>query len=88
MRIDINCPFDQKDEAKALGARWDSFHKTWYITKISNLYKFAKWVPQDVMDYHLTKIATRKKQKPQAPVEGSKKIDKMLEELSAHWNSI
>ena len=88
MRIDINCPYDQKEEAKALGARWDSFHKTWYITKISNLYKFAKWVPQDVINIHLTKIAKRKKGKSQKPVEGSKKIDKMLAELGSHWNSI
>lgn len=29
-RVDIAVPFSEKDEAKALGARWDSAEKTWY----------------------------------------------------------
>ncbi|HBD4305845.1 TPA: DNA primase, partial [Escherichia coli] len=30
-RIDINVPYNEKDEAKRLGARWDATRKTWYI---------------------------------------------------------
>lgn len=29
-RVNIAVPFSEKDEAKALGARWDSAEKTWY----------------------------------------------------------
>mgnify|MGYP001312764053 CR=1 FL=1 len=29
----IHCPFQQKTEAKALGALWSGAHKTWYAAK-------------------------------------------------------
>ncbi|MFI3136422.1 MAG: DUF5710 domain-containing protein, partial [Methylococcaceae bacterium] len=31
-KIYLNVPFAQKDEAKALGARWDAAQKKWYIS--------------------------------------------------------
>ncbi|WP_240533860.1 DUF5710 domain-containing protein [Aeromonas veronii] len=31
MRIDLQVPFDEKDEAKRCGARWDTASKVWYI---------------------------------------------------------
>ena len=30
-RIYLAVPFDEKDQAKALGARWDKAVKAWYI---------------------------------------------------------
>ena len=45
MRINLNCPFAEKDEAKALGARWDSERKVWYIKDVRDLNPFAKWIP-------------------------------------------
>ncbi|MCR5012490.1 MAG: DUF5710 domain-containing protein [Lachnospiraceae bacterium] len=39
----INCPFEQKDEAKALGARWDPNRKQWYYTGDKNPENFRKW---------------------------------------------
>ena len=29
-RIDLRVPYSEKDEAKALGARWDAGSKRWY----------------------------------------------------------
>lgn len=29
-RVDLQVPFAEKDEAKRLGARWDSRQRTWY----------------------------------------------------------
>lgn len=29
-RIDLRVPYSEKDEAKALGARWDASVKKWY----------------------------------------------------------
>lgn len=48
-KIAINVPFKEKDEAKALGARWDANGKTWYYTNPADADKFAKWLPQKFM---------------------------------------
>jgi ribonuclease HI len=37
-KIYLNVPFDEKDEAKKLGAKWDKSKKRWYITP-KNKYK-------------------------------------------------
>ena len=39
----IKVPFDEKDEAKGLGARWDSAKKSWYCNK-KDVDKFSKWI--------------------------------------------
>lgn len=44
-RIDLNVPFDEKDEAKRLGSRWDPENKTWYIPDGTYLEPFEKWIP-------------------------------------------
>jgi len=87
MRINLHCPYSEKEEVKSLGARWDSFEKTWYIVNHINLYKFAKWIPKEVMDFHLDAIA-RRKNKPKKFAKGNKKISKMLDSLEIHWRSI
>lgn len=45
MRINLVTPFAQKDEAKALGARWDSARKLWYIVDVEDLTPFLRWIP-------------------------------------------
>ena len=45
MRINLVTPFAEKDAVKALGARWDSAKKTWYITDVADLTPFARWIP-------------------------------------------
>lgn len=41
----LNVPFSQKDEAKALGARWDAIARRWYIPQalLNESDKFSKW---------------------------------------------
>ena len=36
-------PFDDKDEAKSLGARWDSYVKCWYCPSEQIIDRFEKW---------------------------------------------
>lgn len=43
MRFYLNCPYEEKDEAKALGAMWDKFHKRWYYEAEEKNLAFAKW---------------------------------------------
>ncbi len=44
-RIYLTVPFAEKDEAKALGARWDKERKAWWITAKTKPEIFAKWSP-------------------------------------------
>jgi hypothetical protein len=45
MRINLVTPFAEKDEAKALGARWDAAIKIWYIQDVADLAPFMRWIP-------------------------------------------
>ena len=45
--IYIKVPFKEKDEAKALGAFWDSEKKSWFVPKDSDLSKYEKWLPEE-----------------------------------------
>lgn len=41
----LNCPFAQRNEAKALGARWDNERRSWYVPDGLDLTPFAAWLP-------------------------------------------
>ena len=43
----IHCPFKEKNEAKALGARWSATHKTWYAPDDDVYAQLAKWHKPD-----------------------------------------
>lgn len=48
IRLYLNVPYAEKDEAKALGAKWDAAIKKWYTdTDPENYVKFAKWILKD-----------------------------------------
>ncbi|WP_412558494.1 zincin-like metallopeptidase domain-containing protein [Thalassospira sp. MIT1370] len=42
-RIYLNVPFSEKDEAKALGAKWDRRTKAWYARDDMELEPFKRW---------------------------------------------
>lgn len=42
-RIYLNVPFSEKDEAKALGAKWDRRAKAWYAHDDMELEPFKRW---------------------------------------------
>lgn len=46
MRINLVTPFADKDKAKALGARWDSTQRLWYIVDVVDLTPFMRWIPE------------------------------------------
>lgn len=54
MRLFLDVPFEEKDEAKALGARWNPKVKKWYADVFEkdsawqeDYVKFAKWILRD-----------------------------------------
>jgi len=51
-RVYINVPYSEKDEAKALGAKWDKQEKSWFIAPGTDQAPFKKWLEpvQDSLD--------------------------------------
>lgn len=45
MRINLKTTFAEKDQVKALGARWDVARKTWYVENVEDLTPFKRWIP-------------------------------------------
>jgi hypothetical protein len=43
MIVELNVPFDEKEHAKAMGARWNPVKKTWYVVDCEDLSVFSKW---------------------------------------------
>lgn len=60
MRINLAVPYVEKDEAKALGAWWDSARRTWYVIDPKDLMPFAKWLN---LKETTSKVEHSKKQK-------------------------
>ena len=44
-RVILSVPFAEKEQAKALGARWDRDHKHWWIPSTLDLAPFVRWLP-------------------------------------------
>ena len=47
MVVWLKVPFAEKDEAKALGARWSPAHKKWYVKDGADAVPFARWHDPD-----------------------------------------
>ena len=45
--IFLNCPFNEKDECKALGGKWDAERKKWYVPDGVDASSFQKWIESD-----------------------------------------
>lgn len=52
MRIDLNVPYSEKDQAKALGAWWDPARRTWYVKNAEDLTPFQRWFKKTQSSAH------------------------------------
>ena len=43
----LKVPYAEKDEAKALGARWNKDRKMWYVPDGQDAAPFARWISGD-----------------------------------------
>lgn len=51
MSLYLNVPYSEKDEAKALGARWNPEVKKWFVDLPREQYvRFSKWILRDTDD--------------------------------------
>ena len=46
-KVYLNCPYDEKDDAKALGAWWDAAKKKWYVPAGMDETPFEQWFPEN-----------------------------------------
>jgi hypothetical protein len=51
MKLILDCPYEQRNQAKALGARWDPALKKWYVIDPPDLAPFAPWLPTDAAEF-------------------------------------
>lgn len=43
----LDVPFEEKDEAKALGAKWDPDIKRWFVPQGIDVEDFSQWLPEE-----------------------------------------
>jgi hypothetical protein len=46
MRVNLIVPFEEKDHARQLGAKWDMARKVWFIENLDDLRPFLQWIPE------------------------------------------
>ncbi len=60
--IALKVPFNEKDQAKALGAKWNAEAKHWYVPQGVNAEPFAKWFTTGVASAPVNTPAPASKQ--------------------------
>ena len=46
LRVDLAVPFDDRDSARRLGARWDHQRRVWFVPENRDPSPFARWLPE------------------------------------------
>jgi len=64
--IALKVPFNEKDQAKALGAKWNAESKHWYVPQGVNAEPFAKWFTTGASTAPVNTPAPASKQAPAA----------------------
>jgi len=54
--IALKVPFNEKDQAKALGARWNAESKHWYVPQGIDAAPFQKWFSDSVLPVTSAKV--------------------------------
>jgi Domain of unknown function (DUF5710) len=49
MRVYLAVPYEEKDAAKAVGARWDLESRRWYVKEGADLTPFGRWLSEPVV---------------------------------------
>ena len=63
--INLKVPFNEKDQAKSLGARWNAEAKLWYVPQGVEAAPFEKWV-SSAPNAAPTQAAAKSTEKPMA----------------------
>ena len=63
--INLKVPFNEKDQAKSLGARWNAEAKLWYVPQGVEAAPFEKWV-SSALNAAPAQAAAKPTEKPMA----------------------
>lgn len=66
VQLQLTVPFAAKDQAKALGARWDPAARSWYVPQGVDIQLFKSWWPENLQDAPSPAAAARAKPAPKA----------------------
>jgi hypothetical protein len=55
--ISLKVPFNEKDQAKALGARWNAESKQWYVPQGVDSAPFEKWFTDSATSIPIKAVA-------------------------------
>ena len=75
--ISLKVPFNEKDQAKALGARWNAEMKLWYVPQGVEAAPFEKWFTATG-----TTVVTPAKSHPK-PVTQDQPLDEDMDAINA-----
>ena len=59
MRVNLVVPFQDRDKAKTLGARWDTTLRVWYVVNHPDLRRLARWLPGVAEFYRRETVASQ-----------------------------
>lgn len=68
-KIFLDVPFKQKEEAKALGARWDRQEQSWYVPPHTDAALFARWAKKTANAPEIAKPAVLSENRKDTPAE-------------------
>jgi hypothetical protein len=78
MRTYLTVPYEQRDAARQLGARWDPGRKLWFVENVENINAFARWMDARLLRPHrpaaglslhtAAKVSDREKRKAEADI--------------------
>jgi Domain of unknown function (DUF5710) len=53
----LEVPFDEKNQVKALGGRWDAKKRKWFVPEGKDITPFKRWIPHYPHEFNLRAIA-------------------------------
>jgi Domain of unknown function (DUF5710) len=74
-RINLKVHYTEKEEAKALGARWDAENRTWYAPPGTDLEHLKRWLPEGVL--YKPKEPPKPPQEPQKGIALTELLDRV-----------
>lgn len=76
MRVNLVVPFQERDKVKALGARWDTALRVWYVVNHPDPRQLERWLPE-VAAFYRKERGTSKAAGAHLPVQPSRSATKV-----------
>lgn len=84
--INLKVPFNEKDQAKALGARWNAELKLWYVPEGLDSAPFEKWLLNtEATVKSAAKATAPKATAPRTPAVDDQPIDDDMDAINARF---